>query len=81
MAFQYEDQFRKYNPETIGEADKHFDLDNYKDWLEEIIFEQLECLTEIVNSSDKMIQEGVPTESYYQLINNAENLIMKIRTI
>lgn len=32
--WKFEEQFRKDNPQTIGEADKHFDLDNYKDWLE-----------------------------------------------
>jgi hypothetical protein len=32
--FKFEEQFRAENPQTIGEADSHFDLDNYKDWLE-----------------------------------------------
>ena len=32
--WKFEEQFRKDNPQTIGETDKHFDLDNYKDWLE-----------------------------------------------
>ncbi len=79
--YKYEQQFRKDNPQTIGETDKVFDLDNYKDWLQEMIFEQLECLTDIVNNSDKMISDGIPTESYYQLINKAESLIIKMRTI
>ena len=32
--YKFEKQFRLENPQTIGETDKHFDLDNYKDWLE-----------------------------------------------
>jgi hypothetical protein len=32
--WKFEEQFRKDNPQTIGETDKHFDLNNYKDWLE-----------------------------------------------
>lgn len=33
--WKYEQEFRIDKPETVGEKDKHFDLDNYKDWLEE----------------------------------------------
>ena len=33
--WKYEQEFRIDKPETEGETDKHFDLDNYKDWLEE----------------------------------------------
>lgn len=43
MSFKYEKQFRKENPQTIGEVDAIFDLDNYKDWLEE----KIEDCTEI----------------------------------
>ena len=32
--YKYEKEFREENPQTINETDKHFDLDNYKDWLE-----------------------------------------------
>lgn len=35
MKWKFEEEFRKDKPETIGESDSHFDLDNYKDWLEE----------------------------------------------
>jgi hypothetical protein len=34
MKWKFEEEFRLDKPETIGETDKHFDLDNYKDWLE-----------------------------------------------
>ena len=33
--WRYEQEFRIDKPETEGETDKCFDLDNYKDWLEE----------------------------------------------
>ena len=32
--FKLEKQFRAENPQTIGETDKHYDLENYKEWLE-----------------------------------------------
>jgi hypothetical protein len=34
MSWKYEKDFRADNPQTMGEVDSHFDLDNYKDWLE-----------------------------------------------
>ena len=34
MKWKFEKEFRLDKPETIGETDRHFDLDNYKDWLE-----------------------------------------------
>lgn len=36
---QFEQEFRLDHPETIGETDTHFDLDNYKDWLEKQLAE------------------------------------------
>ncbi len=33
--WKYELEYRIDKPETEGETDKHFDLYNYKDWLEE----------------------------------------------
>jgi hypothetical protein len=33
--WKYELEYRIDKPGTVGETDKHFDLDNYKDWLEE----------------------------------------------
>jgi len=35
IMWKYEQEFRIDKPETVGEKDKCFDLDNYKDWLEE----------------------------------------------
>lgn len=37
--WKYEQEFRIDKPETVGETDKNFDLDNYKDWLEEQLTE------------------------------------------
>jgi hypothetical protein len=34
MIDEYEEQFRAENPQTMGEIDQQFNLDNYKDWLE-----------------------------------------------
>lgn len=34
MRYTFEEEFRLDHPETVGETDSHFDLDNYKDWLE-----------------------------------------------
>lgn len=55
--YKFEEQFRKDNPQTVGEKDKHFDLDNYKDWLEEKyqtdVKELKESLTEVVRISDR----------------------------
>lgn len=44
---KYEKQFRKEKPETIGETDQHFDLDNYKDWLESKLDEAYKLLNEL----------------------------------
>ena len=41
MKTELKKQFRKDNPQTIGETDSHFDLSNYNDWLENKYFELL----------------------------------------
>lgn len=45
--FKYEEQFRKENPQTIGETDVIFDLENYKDWLEEKLDDFINSMQEI----------------------------------
>jgi len=45
--FKYEEQFRKENPQTIGEIDAIFDLENYKDWLEEKLDDFINYMQEI----------------------------------
>lgn len=44
--WKYEKQFRAEKPETINESDRHFDLDNYKDWLEEKLSNLVDLLIE-----------------------------------
>lgn len=39
MRYTFEEEFRLDRPETVGETDSHFDLDNYKDWLEAQLIE------------------------------------------
>lgn len=39
MRYTFEEEFRLDHPETVGETDSHFDLDNYKDWLEAQLIE------------------------------------------
>lgn len=45
--WKFEEQFRKENPQTIGETDKCFDLENYKDWLESKLEGTIETLSEV----------------------------------
>ena len=42
--WKFEKEFRLAHPETIGETDKQFDLDNYKDYLEQ----------QLVNKNDNL---------------------------
>ena len=39
MRYTFEEEFRLDHPETVGEPDIHFDLENYKDWLEAQLIE------------------------------------------
>ena len=39
MRYTFEEEFRLDHPETVGETDRHYDLDNYKDWLEAQLIE------------------------------------------
>jgi hypothetical protein len=39
MRYTFEEEFRFDHPETVGETDSHFDLENYKDWLEAQLIE------------------------------------------
>lgn len=45
MRYAFEEEFRLDHPETVGETDSHFDLDNYKDWLEAQLAEARKKLT------------------------------------
>ena len=61
--WKYEQEFRIDKPETVGETDKHFDLDNYKDWLEEQL---TDCRKQL------SIHSVVP--SYYQVVQETRKL-------
>ena len=52
--FKFNEQFRKDHPETIGETDSVFDLDNYKDWLEL----QIEKPVVMMDKNNNQIHEG-----------------------
>lgn len=39
MRYTFEEEFRLDRPETAGETNGHFDLNNYKDWLEAQLIE------------------------------------------
>lgn len=60
MNYKFEQEFRKDNPQTIGETDKHFDLDNYKDWLESKLSEALKPHQS--KSAEEIAREFVQTE-------------------
>ena len=47
--YQFEKQFRLEKPETVGEDDSIFDLENYKDWLEQKLIQSGIALTELSN--------------------------------
>ena len=76
---KYEKQFRKYNPQTIGETDQYFDLETYKLWLESTI-ERLVYALDQINMSVKFYCRGEkePTEYFeleIQMADEALNVI------
>lgn len=68
--WRYEKQFRKENPQTIGETDAIFDLNNYKDWLEERLENYLEVFQDIFDDV-----EAFSDISSYGYGNKIENII------
>jgi len=44
MKKKFDEEFRKEHPETIGETDQCFDLDNYADWMDKKLTEARERL-------------------------------------
>ena len=55
MRYTFEEEFRLDHPETVGETDRHFDLDNYKDWLEAQLIESRKQLA-LYNVSERSEQ-------------------------
>ena len=64
--YKFEQQFRKDNPETIGETDQYFDLDNYKDWLEEKLEKANHALNELVFQVKQYSSGDIGTEDYFR---------------
>ena len=57
MRYTFEEEFRLDHPETVGETDRHFDLDNYKDWLEAQLIEARKQLVlyNVVGQSEQLV--------------------------
>ena len=57
MRYTFEEEFRLDHPETVGETDIHFDLDNYKDWLEAQLIEARKqlALYNVVGRSGQLV--------------------------
>ena len=64
--FQFNEEFRKDHPETIGETDSHFDLDNYKDWLESKLEKANHALNELVFIVDQYSKGEMETQDYFR---------------
>ena len=56
MRYTFEEEFRLDHPETVGETDQYFDLDNYKDWLEAQLLEARKqlALYNVVGQSEQL---------------------------
>ena len=56
MRYTFEEEFRLDHPETVGETDIQFDLDNYKDWLEAQLIEARKqlALYNVVGQSEQL---------------------------
>jgi len=56
MRYTFEEEFRLDHPETVGETDSHFNLDNYKDWLEAQLIEARKqlALYNVVGQSEQL---------------------------
>ena len=57
MRYTFEEEFRLDHPEMVGETDRHFDLDNYKDWLEAQLIETRKqlALYNVVGRSEQLL--------------------------
>ena len=57
MRYTFEEEFRLDHPETVGETDVQFDLENYKDWLEAQLIEARKqlALYNVVGQSEQLV--------------------------
>ena len=60
MKYRFEKEFRTAHPETLGETDAEFDLDNYKDWLED---EYCKILLNQANVDNTRTEPALPIQS------------------
>jgi len=60
--YKYEKEFREENPQTINETDKHFDLDNYKDWLETKIEKDADYCSLLVKCCNDLLDKVAKSE-------------------
>lgn len=71
---KFEKEFRKKYPQTIGETDRHFDLDNYKDFLEDLIIpekdKELENLRARVEELESHLKKQVEREEVFSYPND-----------
>ena len=64
--YQFEKQFRLEKPETIGEEDSVFDLENYKDWLEQKLIQSGVALTELSFQVKQYASGYIGTMDYFR---------------
>lgn len=64
--YQFEKQFRLEKPETIGEEDSVFDLENYKDWLEQKLIQSVVALTELSFQVKQYASGDIGTMDYFR---------------
>ena len=62
--YRFEKQFRLEKPETVGETDSHFDLDNYKDWLEEKLIQAGVALSELSFHVKQCASRNIEMQDY-----------------
>lgn len=72
MRYTFEEEFRIDHPETIGETDKHYDLSNYRDWLERKLFEALDELDNMFTKEELNIKLEQQKEEIRQWLINED---------
>lgn len=75
MRYTFEEEFRLDHPETVGETDSHFDLDNYKDWLEAQLIEARKqlALYNVVGQSEQLKCEHKGRRTATELVEYCED--------
>lgn len=84
--WKYEQEFRIDKPETLGEKDKHFDLDNYKDWLEEQLTDCRKQLSiqRVVGRSEQLkafvsdVAKGFNDTDKHKVVKKAKELLKSL---